>query len=125
MWREDVMYPYVKRNLQASYPARLGWTIIGKDRWNGYEPDFTVERRRKGRVERVVVEVKAAIKAEGSHVDQINKYARNISGGNAVLRNKILVYPSGVDISNIPDDIDVMLLKSFKCNNDGICWYTS
>ena len=122
-WREEDMYPYVWRNLRVRYPAYEGWEIYQRDRWRGYEPDFTVERRVGRRIERIVVEVKATCKVTSTHIRQLNRYARNLSGKNVTIVKKILVVPSGTDTSMVPDDIELSYLKKFKCENNDIIWY--
>jgi len=89
-WREEDMYPYVWRNLRARFPAYEGCEIYEKDRWKGYEPDFVVERRFRRRIERVVVEVKATCKVTWTHIKQLSIYARNLSGRNVTIVEKIL-----------------------------------
>jgi len=122
-WEKD-MYPYVKRNLRKRYPKYKGWEIYQKDRWRGFEPDFVVERRnRRGNIERVVVEVKLTCKVSSKDVRQLNSYVRNLAGRNVRILEKILTVPSGTDISEVPDDINVMFLRSFKCEDDEIIWY--
>jgi hypothetical protein len=122
-FREDDMYPYVRKNLRVRYPAYKGWKIYGKDRWDGYESDFTVERKIHGKIQRVIVEVKVTCRVSQTDVDQLNSYVRNFSGGNAKIVEKILVVPSGADTSIVPYDMNVMFLKNFKCENDEIVWY--
>lgn len=122
-WREEDMYPYVWRNLRARFPAYEGWEIYEKDRWKGYEPDFVVERRFRRRIERVVVEVKATCKVSWAHIKQLNMYARNLSGRNVTIVEKILVVPAGADTSTVPDDIEVLYLRKFECENNDIIWY--
>jgi len=131
-WHEYNMYPYVKRNLRKKYPKNLGWEIIQQDRWNGtdlhsgYETDFTVERKkRSGFTERIIVEVKAECNAKQEHIDQLNSYVQKISGGYVRIIDKILVYPSGADVSIVPEDINIMKLRNFKCENSDITWYTN
>jgi len=123
-FREEDMYPYVRRNLRARYPKHDGWEIYKKPKWPGYEPDFVVERKKRGRVQRVIVEVKLTCKVSNSHVSQLNKYVRNLSGKNAKIIKKILVVPAGADTTYIvSDDIEVMYLRSFGCADDEILWY--
>ncbi|RLI74026.1 hypothetical protein DRO97_06475 [Archaeoglobales archaeon] len=122
-FREEDMYPYVRRNLRKKFPASAGWNIYEKDRWRGYEPDFVVERRYRGKVERIVVEVKLTCRVTRSHISQLKKYVRNLSGRNAIVKEKILVVPSGSDTSIVPHDVTVIFLKSFKCEDDEIVWY--
>lgn len=122
-FREEEMYPYVWRDLRARYPAYKGWKICKKCRRKGYESDFVVERRVCGKIQRVVVEVKATCRVSQGHVDQLNRYVRNLSGRNVKIVSKILVIPAGADASIVPYDIEIMYLKSFKCEDDEIVWY--
>jgi len=121
-WREDDMYPSIRKNLRARYPAYEGWKIYQKDKWTGYEPDFVIERK-DAEMERVVVEVKATCEVTQSDVNQLNLYVRNLSGGNCRIVNKILVVPGGADTFIVPSDMEIMYLKNFKCKNGDIVWY--
>jgi hypothetical protein len=81
---------------------------------------------------RVVAEVKLDNYVRQSYIDQLNSYVKNLSGRYVKIQKKILVLPSGIDKSLIDDyniqsanrnKIDVMLLKNFKCEDDGIWRY--
>jgi len=110
------MYPYVRQNLRARYPLNEGWTIAERERRDSYEPDFVVERKTwSGTIERVVVEVKAECKITAMHIMQLNEYARNLAGKNVRIIKKILVIPTGADASIVPDDIEIMWLREFRC----------
>lgn len=122
-FREEDMYPYVRRNLRRRYPASAKWKIYGKDRWEGYEPDFVVERKYRKKIERIIVEVKVTSIVSQSHVDQLNQYVQKLSGGNVKIKGKILVIPAGADKSIVSEDVEVMFLKSFKCEDDVVVWY--
>jgi len=117
------MYPYVRRNLRRKYPKYEGWEIYERDRWKGYEPDFVVERRRRGKIERAVVEVKLTCRVSTNHVTQLNLYARNLAGRNVRIIEKILVVPAKADTSLVPEDVTKMFLKNFVCENNEIVWY--
>lgn len=124
-FNEHDMYPYVRQNLRKWYPKYGGWEIHGpRDRWYGYEPDFVVERRsRDGRTERVVVEVKPNCRASYNDVAQLNSYVRNLAGRNVRIVEKMLVVPAGADVSIVPEDIVIMFLRSFRCEDNEIVWY--
>lgn len=114
---EKDMYPSVYANLRARYPKNEGWEIYAQDRRGSqtYIPDFVVEAKIKNITYKIPVEVKCTCKAIQADINQLNKYSRNLAGPNVTIQAKILVYPSGVDTSLIPDDIDVMYLRNFKC----------
>lgn len=123
-FHEHEMYQYVKQNLRRRYPGYNGWRIYIRDRWEGYEPDFVVERRnRRGRIERIVREVKATSRVCENDINQLNSYVRNLSGRNVKILEKVLVVPAGADTSIVPNDIEIMFLRSFKCEGDDIVWY--
>jgi hypothetical protein len=126
-WHEEDMYPYARKNLQARFPARNGWQIFVKDRWSGgksstYEADIVVERKRGGKTQRIVVEVKVTGKVTKNHINQINRYCRNLSGATSVIAGRALVVPSGADVSIVPDYIEIMFLRAFKWNGEGFDW---
>jgi len=91
------MYPNTKRNLRSKYPQKDGWEIHEQDHWDNYIPDFVVERRNRGKIERVVVEVKLTEKVQGKDVRQLNQYVRNLAGGNTKIKDKVIVVPAGTD----------------------------
>jgi hypothetical protein len=122
-WTEKDMYPSTAKVLRRRYPAYDGWIIYPKDRWMGYEADFVVERKRRGRTERVVVEVKTTCKVRQGDVNQLNLYVRNLSGGKIKIVDKIMVIPSGGDVGNVPPDVQIVRLRNFKCENGDIVWY--
>jgi len=113
-FREFDMYPYVRELLRRRFPASEGWVIKERERRNGYEPDYIVERRRRGIIERHIFEVKQEAKARMEHVRQVNKYAKYLSGPNVKIKSKNVIYPAGADISNLPPDIGVLKLRKFK-----------
>jgi hypothetical protein len=126
-WHEEEMYSYARKSLRARFPARNGWQIVVKDRWSGgksstYEADIVVERKRGGKLQRILVEVKVTDKASKSHIDQINRYSKNLSGRNSVIVGKILVVPSGADTSAVPDYIDIIFLRCFVWNGRDFEW---
>jgi hypothetical protein len=129
------MYDYVHSNLRKRYPQYQGWEILPQYRCgtdNIYIPDFFVDKVRGKITYRVVAEVKLDNYVRQSYIDQLNSYVKNLSGRYVKIQKKILVLPSGIDKSLIDDyniqsanrnKIDVMLLKNFKCEDDGIWRY--
>lgn len=114
MFLEKDMYPNVQKNLRSRFPANEGWEIHHKYRGDGYELDFLVERVSEI-FERIIVEVKSESVATLAHIEQINRYAKSLSGNNSYIVGKILVYPSGADTSKVPNSIEKMILREF-------CW---
>lgn len=114
---ESDMYPFVRSNLRARYPVSLGWEIYEQDRRGSqsYIPDFVVEVKKDKITYKIPVEVKCTCKAVQADIDQLNRYSKSLAGPNVSIQSKILVYPSGVDTTLVPDDIEIMYLKSFKC----------
>ena len=115
-FKEDEMYPVAHRALRKRYPASSGWEIYSQNDWGDYRPDFVIEKRNFwGVIKRAVAEVKAECRITQSHVDQLNQYARNLAGNNVKIIAKHLIVPSGADTSVVPDDIDVIYLRGFRC----------
>ncbi len=114
VYREQDMYEYVYRNLRRRYPRHEGWEIRAQDDRGTYRPDFVVERSSEdGIIERVICEVKAESRIAQRHISQINDYARRLAGRNVRIRQKILAIPYGVPYDHVPDDIDMMVLRTF------------
>ncbi len=129
-WHEREMYASVARNLRARFPEYDGWEIIKQPRYTGgkyrnYELDLMVERRWRGKIERVVVEVKVTDEVTTAHVDQLNRYARNVAGGNAMIIEKILVVPCGASTHLLREypDIKPMFLRNFVWRGGSFTWY--
>lgn len=116
---EQDMYEYVYRNLRGRYPRSEGWEIRAQDDWGAYRPDFVVERCSwDGTIERVICEVKAENRVAQRHINQINEYVRKSAGRYVRIRRKILVIPYGVPHGHVPDNIEVIVLKSFGYVDD-------
>jgi len=113
---EKDMYPVAQEALRRRYPASAGWEIHFRQKREGYEPDFVVERKTwLGTIVRAVAEVKAECVVTREHVRQLNQYVRNLSGGNVKIVAKHLIVPVGADTSIVPSDVEVITLRAFKC----------
>ena len=110
---EHDMYPSVQKILRSRYPCYEKWEISRKNRRNGYEPDFEIERKIEKTIERIVVEVKSEPKITYNHISQLNKYARNLAGKNVKILKKIFVVPGGADTSIVSDDFDIIYMRKF------------
>lgn len=96
---EKDMYPRVRRNLRQRYKKCEGWEIIEQPDYGGYKPDFIVERKRRGKIERVVVEVKATDKISKEHIKQLNDYVKKLAGKDVKIVAKKFYVLSGTDAS--------------------------
>ena len=117
-FEERDMYSHVNNNLRRRFPYQKGWQIYHQDPWKGIRPDFVVERKHRGSIQRIICEVKAESKIKKDHIDQINRYG-SIGAGNAKIIKKILAVPRGVEISDMVRrylelyKIDLMILNKF------------
>jgi hypothetical protein len=114
-FKEKDMYDAAWDAVRRRYPLSDGWELTAQDNHGTYIPDFVLRRTFRREVWYVPVEVKDECVATQSHVNQLNRYARNLAGGNARIENKILVYPVGADVSVVPEDIEVIKLRGFVC----------
>lgn len=112
-WKERDLYDHVRNALRRRYPASLGWEIIAQYNGITYIPDFVCERKNRGRIEKVICEVKGGTRPTISNndVSQLKRYARNLAGNNVIILDKIFAIPYGVDVIHIPDDIKIIRLK--------------
>jgi len=115
---EQDMYPYAYRCLRRRYPRHDGWNIYAQYNGGTYRPDFVVERSSNGITEKVICEVKAENRVAQRHINQINEYVRKSAGRYVRIRRKILVIPYGVPHGHVPDNIEVIVLKSFGYVDD-------
>jgi len=119
---EKDMYDFIYTNLRKRYPHYEGWEIYAEDNWDTYRPDFVVERRnRRGEIERVVVEAKCDFRVKREHIDQLNRYCRNLAGPNTYIVDKILAIPSGIDTSIVPNDVSLMIVRSVYFDGNCLC----
>jgi len=109
---EKEMYPNVWRSLRRKYPKRDGWEIFHEDNWVSYRPDFVIEKKTRGRVKRVICEVKLNDITQRD-VTQINGYTRNLSGGSVNIMGKLLYVPAGTDVELVPYDIEIHFLRDY------------
>ncbi len=116
VFSEREMYPTTRTNLRNRYPTSEGWAIYPLDHHGTYIPDYVIERRlRNRRIIKVVVEVKKC-RVTQYDINQLNGYARNLAGPNVGIEAKIFVVASGADTSLVPNDIEVIYLRSFSCS---------
>lgn len=111
MANEFGMYGYAYNSLRRRFPAEDGWEIFPQDQWDGYRPDYVVEKRMKGVLQRVVAEVKDTDCAQQDHIDQLNYYVKSLAGRNVRIYAKILIVPAGCDCSIVGEDIEVIYLR--------------
>lgn len=111
MANEFGMYDYAYNSLRRRFPAEYGWEIEERPNYGSYIPDYGIERRRRGTVERAVAEVKDTDRVTQAHIDQLNRYVRNLSGGNVAIVAKFLIVPAGCDCSIVGRDIEVIFLR--------------
>ncbi len=109
------MYPYVKANLRKRFPYEDGWIIRKMDKEREDNPDFVVERRRKDRVDKVIVEVVADCKVTEEHVRDLERHTQKFSVEGVRILTRIIVICAGADTSVVPDDVDLMVLRSCEC----------
>lgn len=112
---ERDMYQTARNTLRARYPASEGWDIIAQDNHGTYIPDFVITKRTLfGAIKKVVAEVKKC-RITQNDIDQLNGYARNLAGPNVSIEAKIFIVASGADTTLVPNEIEVIYLRSFSC----------
>lgn len=113
MANEFSMYDNVYNALRRRFPTGQGWEINERPNYGSYIPDFTIERRAGKTIERAVGEVKDTNRVAKVHIDQLNRYVRNIAGGNVKIVAKFIVVPSGCDCSIVGEDIEIIYLRGW------------
>ncbi len=115
MLRAVDMYPYVKANLRKRYPYDDGWVIrkLDKERDN---PDFVVDRRRKGYIERAIVEVIPDCYITQKHLEDLERHIQKHKDEGVEIIARIIVVCRDTDTTSVPKGIDIMFLRSCECN---------
>jgi len=109
------MYPYVKANLRKRFPYEDGWIIRKLDKERSDNPDFIVERRRRTHTDKVVVEVIARCKVTQEDIDALERHTKKFSTPGVRILTRIIVVCAGADTSLVPEDVDLMVLRSCEC----------
>ncbi|KAF5057155.1 hypothetical protein DSECCO2_359860 [anaerobic digester metagenome] len=108
------LYPNVLRNLGNQFKYKDGWEIIPQYRGRtGYRPDFVIQRKNRGKIERVVVEVKAVKRISQRDITQVHRYVRALSGRNVKIVGRILAVPAGTRTDLVPSNFRKMILRSY------------
>lgn len=111
MPNEFGMYDNAYNSLRRRFPSEDGWEIYERPDYGSYIPDYGIERRGRRTIERAVAEVKDTDRVTQAHIDQLNRYIRNLSGGNVIIVAKFLIVPAGCDCSIVEEDIEIIYLR--------------
>lgn len=113
-YREEQMLPYAFCCLHELYPKGKGCDMsFMRDEQFSY-PDFVIERVTESIVTRVIVMIRMQKNISEYHIDEMQKYESMIKGKKHFEIVKVLIMPTGYDVSNVPDDFKIIFLKEFK-----------
>jgi hypothetical protein len=112
-YREEQMLPYAFCCLHELYPKWKGWDMsFMRDEQFSY-PDFVIERVTGRIVTRVIAMVRMRKKNSEYHIDEMKKYEIMIKGKKHFEIEKVLIVPTGCNVSNVPDDFKIIFLNEF------------
>jgi hypothetical protein len=112
-YREEEMLPYAFCYLHELYPKRNGWDLnFLRDEQLSY-PDFVIERVNGNKVKRVIVMVRMQKTISEYHISQMRKYESIIKAEKHLEIEKVLIIPTGCNVSNVPGDFKIIFLKEF------------
>ncbi|NYT04771.1 MAG: hypothetical protein GKC04_00140 [Methanomicrobiales archaeon] len=119
---EDALYSYIERALRRAFPPREGWEIRRRPSRNDRVPDYFIQKKRFGRTHRILVEVALATRVGAEQIDHLNRYAEKMEKLLLPCEKKALIVPSDADISEVPNEIDVLFLDVLRVEGDEIVW---
>lgn len=119
---EDIIYSYVARSLRRVFPEREGWEIKRKPKEHNSVPDYFIQKKRFGRTRRILVEVIPVTKVTQPDITSIRNYADKMEKLLLPVEHLLLVVPVGADISEVPEDIDILHLDVLKVDGGEIVW---
>lgn len=116
---ERALYPEVYDLLRRQYPGHEGWRILPRDEWAVYGPDFVLERRAAGEVERAIVKVKLGPTVSARDIARLRSYGRGYLGERTVIQT-VLVVPGGTEVFDVPYDIKLVFLPNLLWQDEGL-----
>jgi hypothetical protein len=112
-YKEEEMLPYAFCYLHELYPKRNGWDLnFLRDDQLSF-PDFVIERVSECMVTRIVVMVRMHKRITEYHISEMLKYEKIIRVESNYKIEKVLIVPTGCDVSNVPENFKIIFLKEF------------
>jgi hypothetical protein len=116
---ERAFYPEVYALLRRTYPGHEGWRILPRDDWAVYGPDFVLERRVAGEVERAIVKVMLGPTVSSRDILRLRGYRRAYLGEQGLIQT-VLVVPAGTEVYDVPHDIKLVFLPGLSWQEEGL-----
>lgn len=112
-YREEEMLPYAYCYLHEMFPKWKGWNMNFLRDEQHIFPDFMIERLNKSTITRIIVMVRMNKYITDHHIIEMTKYERMVRLKKKYQVKKIIIVPTGCDISIVPSDIKIISLKEF------------
>jgi hypothetical protein len=119
----ESLHSYVERDIKKEFSPREGWTIEKNPVWNEVAFDYQIWRKRLGKANRFVVDVMIRTKVGSGDVAAIQEKIDMLRADNVPVDNAIVVVPTGADVTEVPEEIEVKFLKILKIEDGDILWW--
>jgi hypothetical protein len=120
---EDSMHSYIERDLKKRFNTKEGWKIDRNPSFESIFFDYQVIKKRFGESKRYLVDVLIAPKISSEKAAELAKKMDAVKDKVSDLQKYILVVPNELDISVVPDGIEVMELKVLKVDKGDVVWW--
>ncbi|WP_298666331.1 hypothetical protein [uncultured Methanofollis sp.] len=120
---KEAIYNTIERDLKKVYRAEEGWRL---EQGNGDDsPAYVLVRRRPGKMERILVNVRMAASVGAADFEYVKAMAaRSAAQGLPVSRN-LLVVPQNVAVPADTADVDLFYLNTYAVRNGAVIWSRS
>lgn len=120
---EDSMHSYIERDLKKRFSKKDGWKIERNPSFESIFFDYQVSKKRFGESKRYLIDILIAPKVTKEKIAELAQKLDATKDRVADLQKLILVVPTDLDISAIPDGVEVMQLKVLKVDNGDVIWW--
>ncbi len=119
---KDSTYLDVKKALARRFSPQDGWQFAWFPIYGSVQPECVLTRRVAGRTERVVVSVKMAPKVTMDAVEELQNQCQALVESGLSVDKAVLVVPTGADVSQVPEGIDILEMGSWKVIDGRNVW---
>lgn len=118
----DATYLDVMRALAKQYAPSEGWEFAWKPEYGSIQPECVITRREKGTTKRVLVGVKMEKKVPADVLAGLAEQSRSLAAQRMPVERTVLVVPTGAEVAETAEDVDVMHLDSYQVLGNRIAW---
>jgi hypothetical protein len=117
----DIMHDFVLQEIKHIYSSFDGWKITLNKKGTGYDTIVLVKRMNNGYLE--IVRILVTFKKEVT-LDMIDELIRPepVFDGTIPRYDYAIIVPANADISKMPKDLKIFVMKSFAFDGKELIW---